>query len=228
MISIALVSLHDRTGFPPREEHLQALLAERGWTIHPARPLLSRAQSVCARLALERLLAPHPLDLSALAADATGRPRLLPTPGLPAPPDLSLTHDGSLAASAVSYDAPVGLDLQKIPGDPAKCLALAKRYFPTEEYDRLRNAPPDRLPGAFALLWTRKEAAVKRTGAGLSALSATSGRLPPPGAAFHSWRLTAPDGTYYLSLCAPAGIPVRLLPPDPLNLQIEKETDHDV
>lgn len=80
-------------------------------------------------------------------------------PYIPGGPYFSLTHSGALAALAVS-DTPVGLDIEKI----APVRRTAARALTTKEREYM-EADPERR---FAYLWTRKEAALKCTGAGLS------------------------------------------------------------
>ena len=80
-------------------------------------------------------------------------------PYLPGGPCFSLTHSGMLAALAVC-DASVGLDIEKI----APVRRAAARALTIEEQEYM-EADPERR---FAYLWTRKEAALKCTGAGLS------------------------------------------------------------
>lgn len=80
-------------------------------------------------------------------------------PYIPGGPHFSLTHSGMLAALAVC-DASVGLDIEKI----APVRRAAARAFTIEERQYMEIDPERR----FAYLWTRKEAALKCTGAGLS------------------------------------------------------------
>ena len=80
-------------------------------------------------------------------------------PYIPGGPHFSLTHSGMFAALAVS-DTPVGLDIEKI----APVRRAAARALTIEER-KYMEADPERR---FAYLWTRKEAALKCTGAGLS------------------------------------------------------------
>ncbi len=80
-------------------------------------------------------------------------------PYIPGGPHFSLTHSGALAALAVC-DVPVGLDAERI----APVRRAAARALTIEER-KYMEADPERR---FAYLWTRKEAALKCTGAGLS------------------------------------------------------------
>lgn len=80
-------------------------------------------------------------------------------PYIPGGPHFSLSHSGALAALAVC-DVPVGLDAERI----APVRRAAARALTIEEREYM-EADPERR---FAYLWTRKEAALKCTGAGLS------------------------------------------------------------
>lgn len=82
--------------------------------------------------------------------------------GKPYIPDglhFSLTHSGELCALAVC-ETSVGLDAEKI----APVRRAAARALTSEERNFMEVDPERR----FAYLWTRKEAALKSTGAGLS------------------------------------------------------------
>lgn len=81
-------------------------------------------------------------------------------PYLPGGPDFSLTHTGTFAALAVR-EGPVGLDAETV----APVRRAAERALTAEERRYIESEPERR----FAYLWTRKEAVLKCTGAGLSA-----------------------------------------------------------
>lgn len=81
-------------------------------------------------------------------------------PYLPGGPAFSLTHTGTFAALAVQENR-VGLDAETI----APVRRAAARALTSGER-RFMEAEPERR---FTYLWTRKEAVLKCTGAGLSA-----------------------------------------------------------
>lgn len=88
----------------------------------------------------------------------------------PNAPFFSLTHDTHLAAAVISQadEGCVGVDLETIRPMPRRG-AIAKRFFSHEDLTRMGHASdPER---EFFILWTTKEAAVKCTGKGLSAIS---------------------------------------------------------
>ena len=80
-------------------------------------------------------------------------------PYIPGGVHFSLSHSGELCALAVC-GAPIGLDAEKI----APVRRAAARALTDEEREFMETDPERR----FAYLWTRKEAVLKCTGAGLS------------------------------------------------------------
>ncbi|GAA2491480.1 hypothetical protein GCM10010406_29470 [Streptomyces thermolineatus] len=76
----------------------------------------------------------------------------------------SLSHSGGFALVALAA-APVGADLEEVPR-PDVADGLASQLHPREQQQLAALAPADR-PAAFARCWTRKEAYLKGTGAGL-------------------------------------------------------------
>ena len=90
-----------------------------------------------------------------------GKPQL-PGDGL----RFNLTHSHGLALIAVGQDREVGIDVEAIRLVP-DLEGLAARYFSPEEVRSLQQVPVERRTEAFFLCWTRKEAYVKATGAGL-------------------------------------------------------------
>ena len=124
-----------------------------------------------------------------------GSNRRLPAANIPGGPHFSLTHSGTLAALAVS-ETPVGLDIEKI----APVRRAAARALTIEERDYMKADPERR----FAYLWTRKEAVLKCTGAGLSqpmnAFSVLGDTASPEGAVLSLY--TVEYGNFMLSAAA--------------------------
>lgn len=113
-------------------------------------------------------------------------------PYVPGGREFSLAHSGTLAALAL-HETPVGLDIEKIAPvrrAAARALTEAERRYMAEEPER-----------RFAYLWTRKEAVLKCTGAGLSramnAFSVLEETVPLDGEAFSLY--TVPYGGCMLS-----------------------------
>lgn len=109
-------------------------------------------------------------------------------PYIPNAPFFNLSHSGDFVIIAVS-EKPVGIDIQE-PVAPERAQKIARRFFTLEEQE---------LTARFTELWTRKEAYIKFTGIGLSAmLSAFSVLGDLPGCHFKSSVL---EGCFY-SVCA--------------------------
>lgn len=90
---------------------------------------------------------------------------------------LSLSHSGDLVVCAVG-ELPLGVDAERIRPAP---LALAQRCFTDAERALLAAAAPEERDRCFWRIWTGKEALVKRSGQGLTALRrADTCALPPP------------------------------------------------
>jgi 4'-phosphopantetheinyl transferase len=79
----------------------------------------------------------------------------------------SLTHAGRYSAVAISAGHDLGLDLEFVRSDRDP-LPLAQRFFTASEADWLTLLPERDRPGAFAALWTVKEAVLKGRGCGLT------------------------------------------------------------
>ncbi|MFF7593350.1 4'-phosphopantetheinyl transferase family protein [Kitasatospora purpeofusca] len=107
-------------------------------------------------------------------AEPHGRPRLAGGPdgssagssagGPVGAPHFSLSHGGGRVLIGLA-GAPVGVDVEPLPAaDSAEVLATT--LHPAEQAELADVRPADR-PGAFARLWTRKEAYLKGLGIGL-------------------------------------------------------------
>ncbi len=79
----------------------------------------------------------------------------------------SLSHSGRFAVCAVG-DCEIGADIE---APRENILPLAKRFFTEEEYAKIAAA--ENPEEDFCALWVIKEACIKCSGAGLSALSST-------------------------------------------------------
>jgi 4'-phosphopantetheinyl transferase len=138
----------------------------------------------------------------------TGRPAashrlLLGANGKPAcegGPMISVTHDGTLVACAISSADDVGVDVQ-FPVPRLHTLEIARQYFSAAESHWLRSAPDD----AFYMLWVLKEAYLKTLGRGLAGgTSLLDCRIVPPGikatAAVHAELALYSAGTAFLGI----------------------------
>lgn len=82
----------------------------------------------------------------------------------------NLSHSQELALLATSADTPLGVDVEQVRPMP-DLLAVARHAFAPAEVKQLLQLPEEgpARQQAFFRCWTRKEACVKATGAGLSA-----------------------------------------------------------
>jgi 4'-phosphopantetheinyl transferase len=79
----------------------------------------------------------------------------------------NLSHSAGLAVITVGHVWALGVDIERLPRDPVRGLAIAERFFAREEIDALLRLDTAALPSALATLWSRKEAYVKALGVGL-------------------------------------------------------------
>ena len=134
-----------------------------------ARTTISRSAAedfTLARAALRRVLGS---SLGVPAAEVKLVTGLLGKPELSRPRGLSfnLSHGGGLAVIAIGRAAALGVDVEPVPADARRGLAVAERFFAPEEVATLQTLERDRLGAALARLWSRKEAYVKALGIGL-------------------------------------------------------------
>jgi phosphopantetheinyl transferase len=134
-----------------------------------------------ARAALARILTDY------LGGD--GPPTLAPAAGgkphLAEDPDrlsFNLSHAGRLALVAVAPGGvEVGVDVEKLK-ERRDLPRLAARWLPAADATGVATAPPGERERLFYAAWTRHEARVKCTGAGLAG--------PPPGREITAWPIS--------------------------------------
>ena len=120
-----------------------------------------------AREALGRILAdalgePEPPSLE---ADENGKPRLAVDPGRLT---FNLSHSGELALVALAPGGiDVGVDVERIK-ERRQLARLAARWLPEADALAVAGAAPAEQADVFYPAWTRHEARVKCTGAGLA------------------------------------------------------------
>ena len=113
------------------------------------------------RSILSRYTGFRPAQLPLVAA-ATGKPFVSG-----APLSFNLSHSDGLAICAVTSEGEIGADVERIrPIDDAE--ALVERFFAADEQRQYWGLDPGDRLDAFYSIWTRKEAFVKATGAGLT------------------------------------------------------------
>jgi len=132
----------------------------RVWQTELQRP--DRAEAAL-RIALGMYLDRPPESL-VFALGPGGKPELAG----PAPPDVhfSLSRSGDRCVIAVSAAGPVGIDLEEVREMPELEGIVRSRFAPDEAAEILALSGEQRLR-AFYRCWTRKEAYLKATGAGI-------------------------------------------------------------
>ncbi len=79
----------------------------------------------------------------------------------------NLSHSGDLALLAVARGRRLGIDVEAV-RPMADAGPIAARFFSPRECERFRRLPESEQLAAFFRCWTRKEAYMKATGAGMS------------------------------------------------------------
>jgi 4'-phosphopantetheinyl transferase len=92
-----------------------------------------------------------------------GKPRLV---GADGPVHFSTSHSGQLVGVAVSTQAPVGVDVERLAAR-RHLEATARGVLTEQEFRAWTALPPARRGPALVLAWTRKESLLKATGHGL-------------------------------------------------------------
>jgi 4'-phosphopantetheinyl transferase len=126
-----------------------------------------RSRFVAAHIALRRVLA------TALDADPAsivfgsgmhGKPFVaVPSSSL----EFNLSHSGDYALLALATGRPVGVDIERIAD--LEHDSVARQFFSAAEAAKLHGVDGGRKAAAFAACWTRKEAYLKASGAGVTA-----------------------------------------------------------
>jgi len=129
---------------------------------------IHRTQFVVARASLRRLLGrysgrdPRSVNFS---YNLRGKPSLAPHT-TDCPLAFNLAHSCDFALVAVSRNAPVGIDVEKLCHVP-RMEELVTQFFSQREAGIFRALPEAKQVESFFNLWTRKEALLKATGEGI-------------------------------------------------------------
>lgn len=117
------------------------------------------------RLALGRMLDREPRSLE-FSSTGNGKPVLASGPET-GPLHFNLAHSHGMGILALATHAEVGVDIERL-REIAEWNSLARRYFHPEEVAHLDGLSDERERlEAFFHAWTRKEAFLKATGAGI-------------------------------------------------------------
>lgn len=157
-------------------ELLSAEERERAVRFHFA----SDRQAYVARHGVLRVLLSEQLGVAPeavrLETTTQGKPRLQ-ADGARVRLHFSLSRSGQLALIAINQRCEVGVDVERLRED-FDYPPLAKLFLPDEELELLRELPPPQALARFFTLWTRMEACVKATGAGLAEALRSRGERP--------------------------------------------------
>ncbi len=131
--------------------------------------------------------------------------------------EFNVSHSSGVALLAFARGRPVGIDVERIKTD-FDVEAIANRFFSVREREQLSACPQAEKCAAFFRCWTRKEAYIKATGAGLSlplsqfdvsiAAGETNGLLAtrPEAAEAGRWSLReVPAGSGYIAALCVSG-----------------------
>jgi 4'-phosphopantetheinyl transferase len=94
--------------------------------------------------------------------------------------EFNLAHSGGLAVFAVARHGLVGVDVEQMRAIP-DLSTLSQRFFSPRECAEIEKLSGEEATKGFFKIWTRKEAWLKATGEGITALSSTIEVLGPPG-----------------------------------------------
>lgn len=112
---------------------------------------------------------------------------------------VNLSHSGDYAVCAVS-DSEVGVDIERV---KKADIALAKRFFTSEEHDYIKNSAS--IDDAFFEMWVKKESFVKAAGKGLaiplSSFSVLGETVEYEGRTYCFKRYRIKDKSYKLCVC---------------------------
>lgn len=140
----------------------------------------SRARFVCARVALRELLGARlsiaPAVVRFVHTDH-GKPQLHAAHASDL--QFNVSHSGNCVLVALAKKFAVGVDVEFCRPMP-DAIKLAERFFAPDEAAALRRHVEPALSAAFFRLWTRKEAQLKATGAGITGGLADTCSLPGP------------------------------------------------
>jgi 4'-phosphopantetheinyl transferase len=160
------------------------------------------------RRAILRLLLSRYLTLPPQDVPVQYGPHGKPTLAAPAPGALqfSVSSNQGLALYAFSWQQRVGVDVERVRGDPLDA-AVARRLFSPAEFRAMQGLSEPARSRLFFEWWTAKEAVAKATGDGLSqpfawsCLPTSEGAAPGCGG-FPTWtvRTLTPAASYVASV----------------------------
>lgn len=128
----------------------------------------------------------------------------------------NLSHSGDMALIALSHQRPIGIDVERMRA-VTNALALARRFFTTEEHTVLSRLPATGLSRAFLTCWTRKEAVMKAHGKGMALLGEIDTTTAPVTVAGRTYSVLdlADIGEYVGAVAIEGNAPRILIFPEP-------------
>lgn len=129
------------------------------------------------RMILGRYLRVEPARLR-FACGPHGKPALV-SYGVPQL-RFNLSHSDGLAMYAVAWDYDLGIDVERI-RDVNEAEQIAAYFFSARENTEWRSLPRSQRSRAFLQCWTRKEACLKASGAGITRITSQSEVSSPAG-----------------------------------------------
>ncbi len=81
--------------------------------------------------------------------------------------NFNLSHSHGLAVYAVTQRREIGIDIERLRSN-LSFRRIARRFFTTEEFEKLNSLTGEEFIEGFFKLWTHKEAYIKAKGTGLS------------------------------------------------------------
>lgn len=114
---------------------------------------------------LSRYFANPPTAIGDLEMEvsAHGKPRLI---GEYSNLQFNLSHSGAYAALALTWQDPIGIDLENMHRDYHS--DIATRFFSDTECQQIQMLDAEHRPACFYSIWSQKEALSKATGHGIS------------------------------------------------------------
>ena len=104
---------------------------------------------------------------------AFGKPYLADHPEL----HFNMSHSGSVVCIATAIGSPVGVDVERV-REVKRCESLYEDVCSPSERSALRRLAEPLRSETFLLYWTKKEAFLKATGAGLAGLDSVAPGVP--------------------------------------------------
>ncbi len=174
------VDLNSRSG---GQEHAVLSPAERARSDKFVR-IFDRDRYLRSHVALRKILAIYvdcnPARIE-MEVGSEGKPRLAGA-GL----RFNLSHSAHRALVAVTCDGEIGVDVEER-REIRNYMNLAQQFCSLSEFQRLQQKPAADQPLAFLTCWTRKEALLKATGAGLRNLDQTEVGIDPECSIVQTW-----------------------------------------